>query len=262
MNQSKRDDDSDNPLERVLILPNPPRMTEAFLKRFGVKQYFAGFGQTEVGVLSAKACNEDAPSDSAGKVCKKRYDVRVFDENDNELPPGKVGEFVLRPHEAYTILSGYYNKPEKTLECLRNVWFHTGDGGYITEDEYLYFTDRVKDYIRRRGENISSYEIERTIDSHPSVEESAVIGVKSEYGGLEEEVKVCIVLKEGKALKPEELMVWCEERMPYYLIPRYVEFMDKLPKTPTEKVEKYKLRKFGVTEGTWDREKAGYKIKK
>jgi crotonobetaine/carnitine-CoA ligase len=124
----------------------------------------------------------------------------------------------------------------------------------------LYFVDRIKDYIRRRAENISSFEVERSVNAHPKVSESAAIGVKSEQA--EDEVKIVVVLKEGEKLSPEELLAFCEERMPYFAVPRYVEFVEKLPKTPTDRVQKNLLREMGLTSNTWDREKAGYKIKK
>ena len=132
--------------------------------------------------------------------------------------------------------------------------------GYLDEDGYLHFVDRIKDYIRRRAENISSFEVERSVNAHPKVSESAAIGVKSEQA--EDEVKIVVVLKEGEKLPPEELLAFCEERMPYFAVPRYVEFVEKLPKTPTDRVQKNLLREMGLTSNTWDREKAGYKIKK
>jgi len=150
--------------------------------------------------------------------------------------------------------------PEKTVELMRNHFYHTGDGGYLDKDGYMYFVDRMKDYIRRRGENISSFEIERVINAHPKVTESAAISVKSELS--EDEVKIVVVLKKGEKLPPEELLAFCEERMPYFAVPRYVEFVESLPKTPNEKIQKSRLREAGISTHTWDREKAGYKIKK
>ncbi|MCL2335837.1 MAG: ATP-dependent acyl-CoA ligase, partial [Firmicutes bacterium] len=130
----------------------------------------------------------------------------------------------------------------------------------LDDEGYLFFKDRIKDYIRRRGENISSSEIELVINTHPGVAESAAISVKSELS--EDEVKIVVVLKEGAQITPEELLAFCEDRMPYFAIPRYVEFLESLPKTANEKVQKSKLRENGVTAGTWDREKAGYQVKK
>ena len=139
------------------------------------------------------------------------------------------------------------------------MWFHTGDYLYYDEDGYFNFVDRKKDALRRRGENISSQEVEKVINSHPDVMESAAVAAKSELG--EDEVLVCLTLKPDKSLSPVELIAYCEEHMAYFMIPRYLRFMEALPKTPTERVKKYELREQGVTPDTWDREKVGYKLK-
>ena len=156
------------------------------------------------------------------------------------------------------MMSEYFNMPEKTMEACRNLWFHTGDLGRMDEDGYFYFVDRKKDALRRRGENISSFEVERAINTHPKILESAAVAVKS--GLAEDEVKICVVLKPGESLDYEELINYANDRMPYFAVPRYVEFMDKLPKTPTERIQKYILKKAGITDATWDREKAGIKL--
>ena len=158
------------------------------------------------------------------------------------------------------MFTGYYNKAEATVKAFRNLWFHTGDAGYFDEEGYMYFVDRIKDAIRRRGENISSFEVEAVIGSHPAVLEVAVIAVPSELG--EDEVKAVVVLKEGTQLKPEELTANCEDRMAYFMVPRFIEFVEVIPKTPTDKVEKHKLRAAWATPNTWDREKTGYKLKR
>ena len=152
----------------------------------------------------------------------------------------------------------YYNMPDKTLESFRNLWYHTGDLAKRDADNYFTFVDRKKDSLRRRGENISSFEVERAINSHPSVLESAAVAVGSELA--EDEVKICVVLKPGATVTPEDLTRYAAERMPYFAVPRYIEFLDVLPKTPTERVQKYQLRQAGITPNTWDREKAGIEI--
>jgi crotonobetaine/carnitine-CoA ligase len=158
------------------------------------------------------------------------------------------------------MLLEYYKMPDKTVEAWRDLWFHTGDYLYYDEEGYFYFVDRKKDALRRRGENISSYEVEKVINSHPAVLESAAVAAKSEVG--EDEVMVCLTLKSNQRLTAEQLTAYCEEHMAYFMVPRYIRFMETLPKTPTERIEKYKLREDGVTPGTWDREKAGYKLKR
>jgi carnitine-CoA ligase len=158
------------------------------------------------------------------------------------------------------MMSEYYNMPDKTLEAYRNLWFHTGDYAKTDPDGYFYFVDRKKDALRRRGENISSFEVEKVINMHPSVLESAVFAVPSKLG--EDEVMTAVVLKPGLVVSPEELIRFCNERMAYFAVPRYLDFVPELPKTPTNRIEKYRLRKSGVTESTWDREKAGVTVHK
>jgi crotonobetaine/carnitine-CoA ligase len=155
-------------------------------------------------------------------------------------------------------MSEYYKMPEKTLESYRNLWFHTGDWARKDEEGNFFFMDRKKDALRRRGENISSFEVEKVINSNPKVMESAVYAVPSDLG--EDEVKASVVLKPGETLAPEDLIAYCNDRMAYFAIPRYLEFIAELPKTATTKVEKYRLREAGITPTTWDREKAGVKV--
>lgn len=253
--QPPKPDDLDNPVRIALGAGCPPAVMEEVEKRFGIK-CLEGYGMTEIGIPIHVRVNDRRPG-SCGKPMDI-YEIKLFDDQDNEVPVGEVGEFVFRPREPFTMMLGYYNMPEKTLEAFRNLWFHTGDLGRKDADGYFYFVDRKKDALRRRGENISSFEVERAVNSHPSVLESAAVAVPSEVG--EDEVKICVVLKPGETLTPEELIKHCNERMPYFAVPRYVEFMESLPKTPTERVEKYKLKQAGITPNTWDREKAGIKI--
>jgi len=215
---------------------------------------------TEINLPIFSRLDEELPPGSCGKAIPS-YELKIFDEYDQELPPGQVGELVVRHKIPYTLLSGYYNMPEKTLEAYRNLWFHTGDGMYVDQDGWFYFVDRLKDSIRRRGENISSFEVENVINLHPAVLESAAIAVKDEVM-TEDEVKVCVVLKEGASLTPEELIRFCVDRMPYFHVPRYVEILAELPKTDTGKIRKAVLREHGTSPQTWDREKAGIKIKR
>jgi len=186
--------------------------------------------------------------------------VRLVDDHGLEVGPNTPGELLIRPHRPYIMLLEYYNDPQRTVDAWRDLWFHTGDYLYCDDDGYYHFVDRKKDALRRRGENISSYEVEKAVNSHPAVLESAALAAKSELG--EDEVMVCLTLKPGQKLTPVELTAHCEERMAYFMVPRYLRFMEGLPKTPTERVQKYRLREEGVTPDTWDREKAGYKLKR
>ena len=253
--QPRKDNDLDNPARIALGAGCPADVMKDVEARFGIK-CLEGFGMTEIGI-PVHVRVDDRREGSCGKPMDI-YEVKIFDDGDNEVKAGEIGEIVFRPKEPFIMMLDYYNMPEKTLEAYSNLWFHTGDLAKKDEDGYFYFVDRKKDALRRRGENISSFEVERAINTHPKVLESAAVAVKSELA--EDEVKICVVLQPGERLEYEELISYANDRMPYFAVPRYVEWMDKLPKTPTERIQKYLLKQAGVTENTWDREKAGIKI--
>jgi crotonobetaine/carnitine-CoA ligase len=255
--QPEKPDDIDNTVKIAFGAGCPQAVMDRFEKRFGCT-CMEGFGMTEIGIPVHTTLYDRRPG-SCGKPLPI-YEIKLVDDGDDEVPPGVPGEIIFRPKEPFTMMLGYYNMPEKTLETYRNLWFHTGDLAKRDEDGYLYFEDRKKDSLRRRGENISSFEVERAINMHPKVLESAAVAVKAEMP--EDEVKICVVLKPGETLAPEELIAFAAERMPYFAVPRFVEFMESLPKTPTERVQKYILKQAGITPNTWDREKAGVEVKR
>jgi crotonobetaine/carnitine-CoA ligase len=244
--------DLENRVRLAVIVP-PPDDLEGFERRFGLRVIFETFGMTE-GLIIPPRLHEPRKRGCCGKPIAD-YEVRIVDDNDRALGPNQTGELVFRPREPYTMMSGYYKMPEATLEAFRNLWFHTGDLGYLDEEGFLFYVGRKKDAIRRRGENISAYEIETVVNEHPAVLESAAIAVPAELG--EDDVKIVVVLKPDGKLTPEELIRFCESRMAYFMIPRYVEVVDALPKNPSQRIEKYKLRANALSESTWDREKAG-----
>ncbi|MBI2524877.1 MAG: AMP-binding protein [Candidatus Rokubacteria bacterium] len=188
------------------------------------------------------------------------FDVLVVDpDTDEPLPPDAVGEIAVRPRLASCFSAGYYRMPEKTVEAWRNLWFHTGDAGRLDAGGRLWFVDRIKDCIRRRGENISSYEVEQVLNAHPAVAESAVIGIRTAGAGGEEEVKACIV-PAGASPDPVDVLDWCVRRMPRSAVPRFLEFVPALEKTATGKIRKQALRQAGVTPTTWVRASVGYVV--
>jgi crotonobetaine/carnitine-CoA ligase len=225
---------------------------EEFERRFGIEVREA-YGMTENGMVlytPAKAPRRG----SCGKPIAMA-DVIVADEHDEEVGPGVVGELLTRPRRPWTMMLGYHRMPDRTIEAFRNLWFHTGDAAYADEDGYVFFVDRLKDAIRRRGENISSFEVEQIANGFPDVVESAAIPVPSEIG--EDEVMVCVVSRGDPAAFPfAEFLDFCREQMPRFMVPRYVRALARLPKTPTERVEKYRLREDGVTADTFDAEAA------
>lgn len=228
-----------------------------FHERFGVDVYSI-FNMTEV---STPTFTEPNPS-KLGTCGKPRpgVEVRLVDAHDCEVAIGDVGEMIVRTDRPWGMNSGYYKNPEATAKAWRNGWFHTGDAFRRDSDGYFYFVDRVKDSIRRRGENISSFEVESVIASHPSVREAAAIGVPSEFS--EDEVMVVVAPIQGSEIALETLFEFATAKLPYFMVPRYFRIMNELPKTPTAKVQKAKLREDGVTADTWDREKAGLKLKR
>lgn len=251
--QPPRPDDADNPLRKVYAVPIPKEFRGDFERRFGVRMQEA-YGATEDGLVLSTLWDEEHPPGSCGKP-SWLYQVDIFDGNDLPCPPDVPGEIVVRPNEPFAMMEGYDKMPEATLAAFRSLWFHTGDRGVKDTNGWFFFLDRTKDAIRRRGENISSYEVERVINSHPKVAESAVVPVPSELG--EDEVKAVVILKPGEALAPMELVRFCEEKMAYFAVPRFIEYVAELPRTPTQKVEKYKLRNEGITSSTWDRNTDG-----
>ena len=251
-NQPPAPGEKDHPLRMFYM--GKSDLDADFYARFGVHTPET-YTSTEIGIGTASPYG-DWRTGSCGQVNELRHEVRIVDELDRELPPGEAGEIVVRPKEPYTMFTGYYNNPRATMESFRNLWFHTGDRAYRDEDGYFYFVERMKDTIRRRVENISAFEVERTVNTHPAVLESAAFAVPSELE--EDELKVAVVLHRGKEIDPSELAAHCSERMPKFMVPRYVEFVEELPRTPTGKIEKHQLRSRGdggITGETHDLER-------
>jgi carnitine-CoA ligase len=248
--------DRDHSLRKVVMIPLTDDAPQ-FAERFGVKIYTA-FNMTET---SWPIFSEENPKvrGTCGKV-RHGVEARVVDANDYEVPPNVDGELILRTDAPWSMIVGYLNDPAATARAWRNGWFHTGDIMRRDEDGNFFFVDRLKDAIRRRGENISSFELESEIAQHPSVHEVAAVGVPSEFG--EDDVLVAIVTLADRSLEPEELIEYLRSRVPYYMIPRYVRLLSVLPKTSTQKVQKNVLRSDGITSDTWDREKSGIVVRR
>jgi carnitine-CoA ligase len=181
-------------------------------------------------------------------------EAQVVDDADHPVAPGVRGELIVRPRAPFTMFSGYYHKPERTVEAWRNLWFHTGDYVTCDADGYYYFVDRKKDVIRRRGENLAPYDVENVLNRHPAVFESVVIGVPSPLG--EEDVKAFVQLKPGRTCAPEDLFRFCIEHLPFFMVPRYLEFLDEIPRTANQKAQRFRLRERS-TGTVYDREALG-----
>jgi crotonobetaine/carnitine-CoA ligase len=250
------DDDKDHPLKKGLCVPWNDA-GRAMGERHGIEMRTC-FNMTEI---SGPLVSEPFPAKSGtcGKV-RPGVEVRVVDENDCEVGPGVTGELILRTDRPWSLNHGYYKNPEATASAWRNGWFHTGDGFRYDEDGYFYFVDRIKDAIRRRGENISSFEVENEITAFPPVREAAAVGVPSELG--EDEVMVVVSAVEGLSIEPLELFRFLQPRMAHFMLPRYIRVVPELPKTPTQKIMKHLLKGEGVTADTWDREARGITVKR
>ena len=250
MSQPPSPSDRDHTLKKLIMIPLL-RNLEEFKDRFGVHQVTTLFNMTEVSCPISADGWDLKNLQSCGRP-RPGIQARIVDENDEPLPPGKAGELVLRADNPWELNLGYWRNEKATAEAWRNQWLHTGDGFKYDEDGNFYFVDRIKDCLRRRGENISSFEVEVEVDAHPAIRESAAVGVPSDLS--EDELKVVASLKPGCAVEPADLLEFLKARLPAYMVPRYIEIIeDELPKTPTGKVQKVVLRATG-TKGAWDRE--------
>nr|MCH9672922.1 AMP-binding protein [Gammaproteobacteria bacterium] len=248
--------DQDHPLRTVLMVPLGEDAQD-FAERFNVDVYTT-FNMTEI---SSPLMSEKNPRrvGVAGKM-RAGVELRIVDEFDRELPIGATGELIVRTDAPWAMNAGYNRNSEATARAWRNGWFHTGDAFRCDDEGYYYFVDRMKDAIRRRGENISSFEVEAEVQLHPAVREVAAIGVPSESG--EDEVMIVIARADDVEFDPKELIEALRSRMPHFMVPRFVRTVAELPKTPTQKIQKHLLKQEGVTDDTWDRETAGIVIKR
>ena len=249
-------DDRNNPLRRVLVAPVDEKIVE-LAKRHDF-EYFTGFGMSEAPIPLVSEVN---PTDS-GYCGRPRSGIecRIVDANDIEVATGTVGELMVRANLPWSMNSGYVNAPEATARAWRNGWFHTGDAFYKDDAGRYFFVDRIKDSIRRRGENISSLEVEKVVLQFPDVLDAAAIPVPSHYS--EDEVMIVVQARPGRRIAPAALIEFLIPRMAHFMVPRFVRLMDELPKTPTNKVQKTQLREQGITPDTWDREGAGIVLKR
>jgi len=231
--------------------PFPEPLKRIWHERFGVRYAgVPGYGMTEVCMITLVPMEQAAPPGTSGRLFDD-YDVKILDAHGVECEIGTPGEIVTRPRRPNLMFQGYWRRPEASLQVMRDLWFHTGDIGKIDDNGFFTFVDRKKDYLRRGGENISSHEMETTLRAHPAIEDVAVHAVPSDLS--EDEVKVTAVLKAGATLNEETLCRWAIERVPYFAVPRYIEFRPDLPRNPVGRVLKYELRDEGVTPATWDR---------
>ncbi len=248
--------DRDHSLRTALFAPILANHRE-FTERFGVRVASA-YGSTELPCVSVLRPGDAVPERTCTGSVESAYEVRILDDADRELPCGELGEICVRPREPWSMLTGYWNQPGYSARAFRNLWYHTGDAGYLDALGRLYFVDRLTDSMRRRGENVSATEVEQEILQHPNVLECAVYPVPDEY--TEQEIMASVVARTGERLDLLSLVQHVDARLPYFMVPRYWNLLPELPKTPTGKPQKGSLRAIGVTATTWDRVKAGIKL--
>jgi len=255
--------DQSHNLKRIYAAPLAFDLASRFTDRYGPIEFLDGFGQTEISLVFMTPPGARRPEGASGVLVEQFFEVQLVDpDTGEEVAEGQGGELLVRNKLPYIMCSEYLGMPEKTVETWRNLWFHTGDVLRRDAEGWYYFIDRVSDSLRRRGENVSSFEVELVVRSHPAVLECAVIGVRADESGGEDEVKACVIVKKGMTLDCADLIAWCNERMGPHMVPRYVESYESFPKTPSEKIKKNELRKVGITPNTWDRQAAGIQIKK
>jgi carnitine-CoA ligase len=247
--------EANSSLRLIGAAPLPVEVDSILRERFGVETFSGAYGVTEASLVSWQPPGVENKPNAAGVINDEYFDVRIFDDDDNELPRGTEGEIVVRPKRPHTMFEGYWGRPEATVATSRNWWYHTGDIGRIDDEGYLFFVDRKADYLRRRGENISSFEVERILMGHGALADVAVHAVPSEL--TEDDLKVTATVAEGAQVTEEELFRWCVEQLPYFALPRYIELRDELPRSPVGRVLKRELRDEALGPGVWDADASG-----
>jgi carnitine-CoA ligase len=240
--------------------PIHPEVAGRLKERFGIKQIASTvYGSTEASVISYTRCSDFAPVGSSGHIAPE-FDVRIFDEHNQEVKPGEVGQIVFRPLKPDVMFAGYWRASEEVVQRSAGLWWHTGDMGRLDEDGFLFFVEREKDSVRRRGETIATQEVEDVYSAHPDVLEATAYAIKSPLG--DDDLKVAVILKTGRILTEEELFRWSIERLPYFALPQYLEFRRDLPRNELGRVLKRELRDAGVTPTTWNREQAKIELER
>jgi carnitine-CoA ligase len=242
-------------LRMIGAAPMPVEVDTVIRNRFGITTFSGAYGVTEASLISWQPPGVINRPNAAGVINDTYFDVRIFDDDDNEVDTDISGEIAIRPKRPHVMFEGYWGRPDATVSTSRNWWYHTGDIGRVDEDGYLYFVDRKADYLRRRGENISSFEVERILMGHGELADVAVYAVPSEL--TEDDLKVSAILKESSNLTESELFVWCIDQLPYFALPRYIEFRSELPRSPVGRVLKRQLRDEPITSGGFDAETSG-----
>lgn len=256
-----RDDDATHSLRKLMAIPMPPAVAGPFCERFNLELVPQGLGQSEAMRLVAPVAGRTQPPGSCGSVVPG-LEARLVGDDGRNVPDGEPGELWVRPSSPFFIFNGYFDNPEATASAFDGQWYKTGDLLKRNADGFYFFSDRKKDAVRYKGRNISTFEVELAARRHPAITDCAAFGVPSEELESEQEIMLDVILKPGHALQPEELARFINDNAPYFFVPRYIHFVDSLPYTPTNKVQKFRLRERGVTATTWDARAAGFKVER
>jgi crotonobetaine/carnitine-CoA ligase len=252
--QPERDDDADNPLRTLVMNPVIPQILRPFMQRFGIESVGSGFGQSEVMGATFYCSSHDLKDGSSGcTLDDDLVETKLLDDNDEEVGVDVVGEICVRPRIPYSLFTGYLGQPEATLDTFRNMWHHSGDLGRRDADGEIFFVDRKKDSLRHKGRNTSTFEVEHIARQFSGVANAAAVGVTVPELEYEEELMVVLLRQSGAEIDPLEFCKFMDAHAPYFFVPRYVEVVDVLPMTPTNKIQKFVLRDKGVGPATWDR---------
>jgi len=262
-NAPARPDDADNPLRELQAVPMPSELREPFAQRFGVRLLGQGLSQSEAMVIVRQDPRKRAswPAGSCGNPVDD-IDVMLADDAGREVPVGEPGELWVRPHAPFLIFNGYFDDPEATANAFAGEWYKTGDMLRKDAEDNFFFVDRKKDAVRYKGRNISTYEVELVARRHPAIADCAAFGIPSEELASEDEIKLNVILKPGAQAGEREIAEFINDNAPYFFVPRYIEFVDELPYTPNQKIQKYRLREAGLTAATWDANKAGFRARR
>jgi crotonobetaine/carnitine-CoA ligase len=256
-----REDDSHHSLRKLMAIPMPPAIAEPFCKRFNLELVPQGLGQSEAMLLVAPARGRTQPPGSCGCVVSG-LEARLVGDDGQDVPMGEAGELWVKPLQPHMIFEGYFDNPEATAAAYEGEWYKTGDMLKCNEEGFFFFSDRKKDAVRYKGRNISTFEVELAARRHPAIADCAAFGVPSEELESESEIMLDVILKPGESLEAVDLAQFINDNAPYFFVPRYIQFVDSLPYTPTNKVQKFRLRERGVTDSTWDARVAGYKARR
>lgn len=253
-----RDDDASHTLRKLMAIPMPPAVAGPFCQRFNVQLVPQGLGQSEAMRLTAPVAGRTQPPGSCGSVVPG-LEARLVGDDGRDVAEGEAGEFWVKPLWPHFIFNGYFDNAEATRAAYAGDWYKTGDMLKRDAQGFYFFSDRKKDAVRYKGRNISTFEVELAARRHPAIQDCAAFGVTSEELDAEQELMLDVILKPGHDLQPIELARYINDNAPYFFVPRYIQIVDTLPYTPTNKVQKYRLRERGVTPATWDARAAGFK---